>query len=169
MDLFALPAFTGSLDCWIALVGVLAVSFTLVLVGFRNQWISVQMAGCLVVGGCLLWAASPAVAQDPLGAAARELVDAAEARGRDAQDALRDWAARASQISDAHTEEATALAAMNEAKVAEGMQIIALDDTFAPGSTIVLAPQANASGILDWQCEVKGDPSLAQSLPRCKG
>ena len=51
----------------------------------------------------------------------------------------------------------------------QGRVIIALDDTFAPGSTIVLAPQANASGILDWQCEVKGDPSLAQSLPRCKG
>lgn len=148
MDLFALPAFTGSLDCWIALVGVLAVSFTLVLVGFRNQWISVQMAGCLVVGGCLLWAASPAVAQDPLGAAARELVDAAEARGRDAQDALRDWAARASQISDAHTEEATALAAMNEAKVAEGMQIIALDDTsFGDAARLIGEPDEDGGAL----------------------
>jgi conjugal transfer pilus assembly protein TrbC len=124
MDQFAMPAFTGSLDCWLAFIGVLAVSFTLIFVGFRLQWISVQLAGCLVVGGCLMWAASPAHAQDPLGAAARELVDAAEARGRDAEEALRDWAARASQISEAHAEEATALAAMNEAKVAEGMKII---------------------------------------------
>lgn len=52
---------------------------------------------------------------------------------------------------------------------AQGRVTIALDDTFAPGSIIVLAPQINAPGMIDWQCEVKGDPSLAQSLPRCKG
>ena len=52
---------------------------------------------------------------------------------------------------------------------AQGRVTIALDETFAPGSTIVLAPQIGAPGMIDWQCEVKGDPSLAQSLPRCKG
>lgn len=150
MDQFAMPAFTGSLDCWLAFTGVLAVSITLIIVGFRFQWITVQMAGCLVVGGCLLWAASPAQAQaqDPLGAAARELVDAAEARGRDAQEALRDWAARASQISEAHAEEATALAAMNEAKVAEGMRIIALDDTsFGDAARLIGEPDEDGGAL----------------------
>ncbi len=52
---------------------------------------------------------------------------------------------------------------------AQGRVTIALDDTFAPGSIIVLAPRINAPDMIDWQCEVKGDPSLAQALPRCKG
>lgn len=148
MDLFALPAFSGSPDCWIALGGGLAGSVALIMVGFRFQWITVQMAGCLIVGACLLWAASPAVAQDPLGAAARELVDAAEARGRNAQEALRDWAEHASQISDAHAEEATAMAAMNEAKVAQGMKIIALDDTsFGDAARLIGEPDEDGGAL----------------------
>lgn len=148
MDLIDMPAFTGSLECWLAFISALAVSVTLIVVGFRFQWITVQLAGCLVVSGCMLWAAFPAQAQDPLGAAARELVDAAEARGRDAQDALREWATRASQISDAHTEEAAALAAMNEAKVAEGMRIIALDDTsFGDAARLIGEPEEDGGAL----------------------
>lgn len=53
---------------------------------------------------------------------------------------------------------------------AQGMVAIALDDRFGAGSVIVLKPDANAaSGIVDWNCEVKGDPALKQAMPRCKG
>lgn len=53
---------------------------------------------------------------------------------------------------------------------AEGVVIIALDDTFGAGSEIRLRPQAkDAAGMVDWRCEVKGDPTLKQSLPRCQG
>lgn len=52
----------------------------------------------------------------------------------------------------------------------QGMVTIALDDRFGAGSVIVLKPDANAaSGIVDWNCEVKGDPALKQAMPRCKG
>lgn len=53
---------------------------------------------------------------------------------------------------------------------AQGTVTIALDDRFGAGSVIVLKPDANAaSGIVDWNCEVKGDRALKQAMPRCKG
>lgn len=53
---------------------------------------------------------------------------------------------------------------------AQGAVTIALDDRFGDGSVIVLKPDVNAaSGIVDWNCEVKGDPALKQAMPRCKG
>lgn len=53
---------------------------------------------------------------------------------------------------------------------AEGVVVIALDDTFGAGSEIRLRPQVkDAAGMVDWRCEVKGDPTLKQSLPRCQG
>lgn len=51
----------------------------------------------------------------------------------------------------------------------QGRVSIALDDRFAPGSTIVLEPVADAMGTIDWRCRVEGDPTLKQSLPRCEG
>jgi hypothetical protein len=53
---------------------------------------------------------------------------------------------------------------------AQGVVIIALDDTFGAGSEIRLRPQvSDAAGMVDWRCEVKGDAVLKQSLPRCQG
>ncbi len=53
---------------------------------------------------------------------------------------------------------------------AQGAVTIALDDRFGAGSVVVLKPNANAaSGIVDWNCEVKGDRALKQAMPRCKG
>lgn len=53
---------------------------------------------------------------------------------------------------------------------AQGVVTIALDDRFGAGSAIMLKPNANAaSGIVDWDCEVKGDQTLKQAMPRCKG
>lgn len=51
----------------------------------------------------------------------------------------------------------------------QGRVSIALDDHFAPGSTIVLEPVSDAMGTIDWRCRVEGDPALKQSLPRCEG
>ena len=53
---------------------------------------------------------------------------------------------------------------------ADAHQVLPLDDRFGDGSVIVLKPDVNAaSGIVDWNCEVKGDPALKQAMPRCKG
>ncbi len=53
---------------------------------------------------------------------------------------------------------------------AQGAVTIALDDRFGVGSVVILKPDANAaSGIVDWNCEVKGDAALKQAMPRCKG
>lgn len=53
---------------------------------------------------------------------------------------------------------------------AQGVVTIALDDRFGAGSAIMLKPKTNAAtGIVDWNCEVKGDAVLKQSMPRCKG
>ncbi len=53
---------------------------------------------------------------------------------------------------------------------AQGAITIALDDRFGAGSVVVLKPDVNAaSGVVDWNCEVKGDRALKQAMPRCKG
>ena len=53
---------------------------------------------------------------------------------------------------------------------AQGAVTIVLDERFGTGSVIVLKPDANAaSGIIDWNCEIKGDRALKQAMPRCKG
>jgi Pilin (bacterial filament) len=53
---------------------------------------------------------------------------------------------------------------------AQGAVTIALDDRFGVGSVVILKPDVNAaSGIVDWNCEVKGDAALKQAMPRCKG
>ncbi len=50
-----------------------------------------------------------------------------------------------------------------------GAVVVTLDDTLASGSKIVLRPSVNtATGMVDWRCELKGDPSLKAMLPRCE-
>ena len=52
---------------------------------------------------------------------------------------------------------------------AQGTVTIALDESFEAGSVIVLKPDVNAAtGVVDWNCEVKGDRVLKQTMPRCK-
>lgn len=52
----------------------------------------------------------------------------------------------------------------------EGVVTVALDDRFGKDGTIVLRPVANdASGVIDWTCEVRGDEEIRRSLPGCKG
>jgi hypothetical protein len=53
---------------------------------------------------------------------------------------------------------------------AQGVVTIKMNEQFAAGSAILLRPAANAaSGMVEWNCEVKGDSLLKQALPRCKG
>jgi Pilin (bacterial filament) len=50
-----------------------------------------------------------------------------------------------------------------------GAVVVSLDDAIAAGSKIVLRPSVNATtGMVDWRCELKGDPSLKAMLPRCE-
>jgi type IV pilus assembly protein PilA len=52
---------------------------------------------------------------------------------------------------------------------AQGVITVKMDERFPAGSTIVLRPTANdASGMIEWSCEVKGD-ALKDVMPRCKG
>ncbi len=50
-----------------------------------------------------------------------------------------------------------------------GAVIVTLDASLAANSTIVLRPIAKTStGMIDWRCELTGDPSLKTMLPRCE-
>ncbi len=52
---------------------------------------------------------------------------------------------------------------------AKGVVTVALDDRFAANSAIVLRPLVNAkSQMVEWLCEIKGDPALKQTLSHCK-
>lgn len=50
-----------------------------------------------------------------------------------------------------------------------GAVVVSLDDSIAAGSKIVLRPRVSATtGMVEWRCELKGDPSLKAMLPRCE-
>ena len=50
-----------------------------------------------------------------------------------------------------------------------GTVVVALDETLAAGSRILLRPAVKADGaMLDWRCEFEGDASLKALLPRCE-
>ncbi len=50
-----------------------------------------------------------------------------------------------------------------------GTIVVTLDRSLAANSSIVLRPTAKAStGLVDWRCELTGDPSLKAMLPRCE-
>jgi conjugal transfer pilus assembly protein TrbC len=146
-DIMMIPAFTGTLACWVGLFGLLIVALTALIVGFRLQWITIQLAGCVVAGAGVLWAATPASAQDELGAAARALIDQAEARGRSAQEALAEWTARAGQAGAQYQEEARELAARNEANIARGMTMLRDDPTFGDAARAMAAPSEEGGAV----------------------
>lgn len=134
------PEFTGTVACWVGFCGLIAAAFVAIVVGFRLQWIAVQMMGCLVAVMGVLWIATPAIAQDAVGAAARALIDQAEARGRTAQEALADWTARASEAGAQYQEEARELAARNEQNIARGMTMLRDDPTFGDAARAMSEP-----------------------------
>ena len=51
----------------------------------------------------------------------------------------------------------------------QGVVTVSLDSRFGSGSAIVLKPEAKASGIVEWACQVKGDAEIKRALPRCEG
>lgn len=52
----------------------------------------------------------------------------------------------------------------------QGVVTVALDDRFGKNGAIVLRPTANdATGQVEWACEVTGDDEIRRALPRCKG
>jgi type IV pilus assembly protein PilA len=49
-----------------------------------------------------------------------------------------------------------------------GVVTVRLDGRFGRGGALVLRPAVNdATGTVDWRCEVQGGPDLKKTLPRC--
>ena len=136
-----LPSFSGTLACWAGFIGVLAAAITFLCLGFRNQWVAFSMAGSLLAGGAVMWASTPAWAQDPgaLGAAARELIDQAEARGRSAEEALQGWATQVQERGQEYRQEAETLAATNRQNLHRGMTMLKNDPFFGDAAEIASA------------------------------
>jgi Pilin (bacterial filament) len=50
-----------------------------------------------------------------------------------------------------------------------GVVTLTLDERFQPRSTMVLTPRTNtATGMVEWDCAIEGDPLMRQVLTRCK-
>ena len=49
-----------------------------------------------------------------------------------------------------------------------GVVEVAFDNTFAAGSRVMLRPLVKPSGMIEWECDIVGDPLLKRALPRCK-
>ena len=133
------PVFSGSLMCWAAFVAFLGAALSLFILAWRNQWLVMQMASALMMCGVVFWASTPAMAQDELGAAARALIDRAEARGRSAQESLEEWAAQTSATTERYQRDAQELAAANQRAIARGMTMLRNDPTFGDAATIAEA------------------------------
>jgi conjugal transfer pilus assembly protein TrbC len=133
------PVFSGSLMCWAAFAGALGAAIALFIFSWRNQWVPLQMAAALMMCGVVFWASSPAMAQDELGAAARALIDQAEARGRSAQESLDEWAAETSARTEQYQRDAQELAAGNQRALARGMTMLRNDPTFGDAAAMVEA------------------------------
>ena len=136
----SIPIFDGTVAAWIIVGGVFYVAINLLWLGWRANWPVMQIASGAMALGAVLWTCTPALAQDATGAAARALIDEAEARGRSAEASLGEWLSQATRISEAHREEARTLSAVNEARLAEGMRMVALDDSsFGDAAKMMIA------------------------------
>lgn len=146
---FDVPTFSGTLVGWAVFGAVLAAAIGVILLGFRNQWVAFCMGGSLLAGGAVFWVSAPAFAQDSgaLGAAARELVNQAEARGRSAEETIRAWAEQVQERGDEFRQEATALAQTNHQNLQRGMSMLKGDPFFGDAADIALEP-ADEEGAL---------------------
>lgn len=124
-----IPTFDGSLSCWLIFGSVLASAVSVMIMAWRQQWVTVQLAAALCVGAVAIWPAWPSAAQDAMGAMARSIVDEAEARGRSAEAALADWAREAERRTDQYREEAQALAVQNTTRLQEGLRLVGADES----------------------------------------
>ena len=130
-------SFDGSLFCWALLGAFLTAGSTMAGVGTRTGSPPVAALGALTIAAALAWGATPALADD-----AAEIVRQAEARGRAAEAALRDWVAEVGRRGDEYQSEARALAAGNAARLKEGFSYLESDSLF--GGAIEL-PQDEAA------------------------
>ncbi|GAA0206537.1 conjugal transfer pilus assembly protein TrbC [Brevundimonas nasdae] len=136
----SIPTFDGTVSAWIIVGGIFYVAINLLWLGWRANWPIMQMASGAMALGAVLWTCTPVLAQDATGAAVRALIDEAEARGRSAEASLGEWLSQATRISEAHREEARTLSAVNEARLAEGMRMVALDDSaFGDAAKMMIA------------------------------
>ena len=140
---FGVPHFNGTIVMWVAFAALLRLAVTAILLGLRNQWLNFTLAGTVIGAAAVFWVSSPSFAQDAaaLGAAARELANQAEARGRSAEEAVRGWMAQAQERGDVYREEAEALAATNHQNLQRGMSMLQGDPFFGDAAEIASAPE----------------------------
>lgn len=124
--------FDGSLTCWTLLASIMMTGGALAIFGARCGAPVLSTFGSLAVAGALAWGASPALADD-----AAELVRQAQARGRAAEAALRDWTAEVGRRGQAYEAEARALANGNAIRLKQGFSYLEGDGLF--GGAVDLA------------------------------
>lgn len=118
--------FDGSVVSWATLTAAIAAGGGAAVFGVRLGAPILSLAGSAVAAAALAWAATPALAQDE----AAELVRQAQARGRAAEAALKDWAAEVGRRGDAYRAEARALADGNAARLRQGFSGLEAGDLF---------------------------------------
>ena len=124
----ALPIFDGSPSAWIVVSGLIFAATGLVSCGLRIASPPLSLLGGIVAGAALLWSSNAAFAQDDLA----EIVRKAEARGRAAEAALKDWASEVASRSELYAADAKALATGNAAQLQRGMAYLDTQ-SLAPG------------------------------------
>ena len=109
--------FDGSLTCWALLAAIVTAGGALAIFGAKCDAPVLSTFGSLAAAGALAWGASPAFADDT----AADLVSRAQARGRAAETALRDWAGEVARRGEAYEAEARALSAGNAGRLRQGL------------------------------------------------
>lgn len=152
--------FDGGIECWALLWATVAAGGGAAVMGVRMGAPVLSLAGCVAAAAALGWAAGPALAADNAG----ELVRQAQARGRAAEAALKDWIAEVGRRGDAYQAEARALSAGNIERLRQGFSYLESGDLF--GSVVDAAPFAAASddGVVYVAVSLSMEPAALRSL-----
>lgn len=140
MDSEIIPQFTGSAGCWLGLAIVMTLGAALYVAGWRQRTSILQVMGGITMSMSLLWAGLPAVAQTPgqIGSDAEALIRRAEERGKSAEGAVADWLKTAPQPNHRMIQEAAGLAAVNEGRIAQGLEMLQGDATVGEAAGLSL-------------------------------
>ena len=79
------------------------------------------------------------------------------------------WPQDAEEVGLPPPEDSRGGAVKSVAVGSKGVVTVNLIGPFGDGSSIVLRPQANAAGVIEWACEAHGNDALKRAMPRCKG
>lgn len=155
-----MQTFDGSLTCWTLLAGFVGAGASLALAGVRVSSPPVTTLGALTAAAAIAWGSSPALAQDD----ATDLVRRAQARGRAAEAALRDWTAQVARRGDAYEAEARALAAGNATRLAQGFSHLESAELFGAAVEALAQEPAREGGVVYVAVSFSMEPQALRAL-----